>query len=356
MTPREKEIINLLKKNPGMSQQEIADELKITRSGVSAHINNLMTSGYILGRGYILREDTYVAILGGCNMDITGSTLDNLKERDSNPGKIEYSSGGVGRNICENLARLGVNTSLLSVVGRDDAGKNILTELNRINVDSSRVLITDGITPHYLAILDETRDMYVAISDMELIKNIDKDYVEKNKKIIENAEFTVMDTNLEEETLDYVLKNLKGKFLIDGVSTKKVMKIKDLLDKIYFLKVNIYEAQALSGLETDNIDRLGEDLINKGLESLVITAGGQGSYYFEKDFKMMRKPREVKVLSASGAGDAFMAGYAYGLYNDLEIEERMATAEAAARIALMSSESCSKDMNENNLKGEIYDY
>ena len=51
-----------------------------------------------------------------------------------------------------------------------------------------------------------------------------------------------------------------------------------------------------------------------------------------------------------------MAGYAYGLYNDLEIEERMATAEAAARIALMSSDSCSKDMNENNLKGEIYDY
>ncbi|MDU1176986.1 MAG: PfkB family carbohydrate kinase, partial [Peptoniphilus harei] len=100
---------------------------------------------------------------------------------------------------------------------------------------------------------------------------------------------------------------------------------------------------------------LGEDLINKGLESLVITAGGHGSYYFEKDFKMMRKPREVMIESASGAGDAFMAGYAYGLYNDLEIEERMASAEAAARITLMSAESCSKDMNENNLKGEIYD-
>ena len=79
MTPREKEIINLLKKNPGISQQEIADELKITRSGVSTHINNLMTSGYILGRGYILREDSYVAVLGGCNMDITGYSFDNLR-------------------------------------------------------------------------------------------------------------------------------------------------------------------------------------------------------------------------------------------------------------------------------------
>ena len=353
MTPREKEIINLLKKNPGISQQEIADELNITRSGVSTHINNLMTSGYILGRGYILREDSYVAVLGGCNMDITGYSFDNLKERDSNPGKIEYSSGGVGRNICENLARLDVNTTLLSVLGKDDAGKNILDELNRINVDTSKILLADGITPHYLAILDEDKDMFVAISDMDLLKNIDKDYVDRNKKIIENAEFTIMDTNLEEKTLDYVLKNLKGKFLIDGVSTKKVVKIKNLLDKIYFLKVNIYEAQALSGLETENIDRLGEDLIEKGLESLVITAGGKGAFYFEKDFKMMRKPEAVKVVNSSGAGDAFMAGYAYGLYKDFEIDKRMKAAEAAARIALKSVNSCSKDMNENNLKGEI---
>ena len=162
-----------------------------------------------------------------------------------------------------------------------------------------------------------------------------------------------MDTNLEEKTLDYVLKNLKGKFLIDGVSTKKVMKIRNLLDKIHFLKVNIYEAMALSGLETENIDRLGEDLIAKGLNSLVITAGGKGAFYFEKDFKMMRKPKEVDVVNASGAGDAFMAGYAYGLYNDFDIDKRMKAAEAAARIALKSADSCSKDMNENNLKGEI---
>ena len=131
------------------------------------------------------------------------------------------------------------------------------------------------------------------------------------------------------------------------------MKIRNLLDKIHFLKVNIYEAMALSGLETENIDRLGEDLIARGLESLVITAGGKGAFYFEKDFKMMRKPEPVDVVNASGAGDAFMAGYAYGLYNDFDIDKRMKAAEAAARIALKSADSCSKDMNENNLKGEI---
>ncbi|MBS6611260.1 MAG: winged helix-turn-helix transcriptional regulator [Peptoniphilus harei] len=355
MTPREREIINLIKKNPRISQQEIADELNITRPGVSAHINNLVTSGYILGRGYILREDNYVAILGGCNMDITGYSFDILRGKDSNPGKIKYSSGGVGRNICENLTRLGVSTTFLSVLGKDDAGKNILSELNSLNVDVSKVLITEGITPHYLAILDESKDMYVAVSDMDLIKNIDKNYIDKNKKIIENAKFTIVDTNLEEETLNYLLTNIEGKFLIDGVSTRKVMKIKNLLDKIYFLKVNIYEAQALVGIETREIEKLGDSLLNEGLNSLVITNGSNGSYYFDKNFKTKKESKKVDVVSASGAGDAFMAGYSYGLYNNFETEKRLLSAECAARITLKSHNSCSRELNENNLKGEMHD-
>ena len=50
-----------------------------------------------------------------------------------------------------------------------------------------------------------------------------------------------------------------------------------------------------------------------------------------------------------------MAGYAYGLYNDFDVEKRLLSADAAARITLTSPDSCSKEMNENNLKGEIYD-
>lgn len=353
MTPREKEIINLLKSNPTISQQEIANALNITRSGVSAHINNLVSAGYILGRGYILREENYITIIGGCNMDIVGSTTDVLRERDSNPGRIEYSSGGVARNICENLARLDVNCTFLSVLGQDDAGRNIMSELNSLNVDTSKIMITEGITPHYLAILDETKDMYVAVSDMELLKKLDEEYFEKNRGIVENADFVIMDTNLEKSFIEYAVKNVKSKFLVDAVSTAKAMKLKDVLDKIYFLKVNIYEAKALSGIESENIEEIGKDLINKGLETLVITAGEKGAYYFEKDLCIIKKSRPIEVVNASGAGDAFMAGYAYGLYNDLDIEDRLSTADAAARIALKSIGSTSKDMNENNLKGEM---
>ena len=84
MTPREREIMALLRKNPQISQREIAEKLNITRSGVSTHINNLAKNGYILGRTYILREDDYISVVGGANMDIVGSSYNKSIRKDSN--------------------------------------------------------------------------------------------------------------------------------------------------------------------------------------------------------------------------------------------------------------------------------
>lgn len=49
----------------------------------------------------------YIAGIGGANMDIHGKSDRQLIMRDSNPGSLHTSLGGVCRNICENLARLG---------------------------------------------------------------------------------------------------------------------------------------------------------------------------------------------------------------------------------------------------------
>ena len=94
MTNREQEILDLINKNPMISQNEIAETLGITRSSVAVHISNLIKKGYILGRGYIVRSNSYVAVVGGANIDIQGIPYDKLIYRDSNPGKVKFSLGG----------------------------------------------------------------------------------------------------------------------------------------------------------------------------------------------------------------------------------------------------------------------
>ena len=125
MTQREQEVLRLIEANPMISQQELADELGITRSSVAVHISNLVKKGYIAGKGYVLRSGVYAAVVGGVNMDIGGRSYGNLVAADSNPGVVTMSLGGVGRNIAHNLALLGDDVRMLKDFGDDLYGQRI---------------------------------------------------------------------------------------------------------------------------------------------------------------------------------------------------------------------------------------
>ena len=78
----------------------------------------------------------YIAGIGGANMDIHGKGDRKLIMRDSNPGSLHTSLGGVCRNICENLALLGTDVKLVTVVGDDYRGKNIISGCAAAGIDS----------------------------------------------------------------------------------------------------------------------------------------------------------------------------------------------------------------------------
>lgn len=357
MTPREREIINLIKKNPTISQQEIADALNIKRSSVAVHINNLSNQGYILGRSYILKEEPYVIIVGGANVDIMGYSNSKIIKNDSNLGRILESTGGVGRNIAENLSRLKLRTSLIAAIGEDNRGDFILRELKELGIETDNIFIfPEKRTSVYLAVLDENRDMDVAINDMGIVESLTPEVLSKKKNIIENAELCVLDTNLSKETLEFLLTNFKQKYFVDAVSIKKSDKIKNLLDRIYFLKANQYEAEYLSGIKIETMEdarKAAEELINRGLKSLVITMGEQGSIYADVRKMLEVKSEKMKIVNASGAGDAFMAGYVWAEFNDYSIKDRMKFATASSRIALMSEKTNSEYFTVNNIEKEI---
>lgn len=109
MTDREQQIMELLRQDPMLPQGEIARRLGITRSSVGVHLANLSKKGYILGKGYVLAEQTerYVVGIGAANVDLMGRSREPLVMEDSNPGFISMSVGGVTHNICENAARMG---------------------------------------------------------------------------------------------------------------------------------------------------------------------------------------------------------------------------------------------------------
>ena len=86
MTQREQQILEWIRQDPMISQEDLAQRAGITRSSVGVHISNLMKKGCILGKGYILPDSGYVAVAGAVNVDIGGQSAGPLVGRDSNPG------------------------------------------------------------------------------------------------------------------------------------------------------------------------------------------------------------------------------------------------------------------------------
>ncbi|WP_051259771.1 carbohydrate kinase [Peptoniphilus mikwangii] len=357
LTPRENEIMQLIKKNPAISQQEIADLLNIKRSSVAAHIKNLSSQGYILGRQYVLRDEPYVVVVGGANVDIVGYSDFKLIKNDSNPGRIIQSTGGVGRNIAENISRLNVRTSIISVIGDDDKGRFILNELNSLGIESDSIFVMhDCNTSVYLAILDENRDMDIAINDMEIINKLTPELIEKKQRMIENAICCIVDTNLTRETLEFLFKNINQKYFVDCVSVNKAEKLEGLLNNVYFLKANKYEAEFLSKVKIDSLEdakKSAKKIIEQGVNSVVITMGDEGSLYADEKDMLHVSSNTMDIVNASGAGDAFMAGYVYSYIKDYKLTERMKFATASSRIALMSEKTNSEKFTVKNIEGEV---
>jgi pseudouridine kinase len=358
MTNREEELLELIRKNPAISQNELAAALGITRSSVAVHITNLIKKGYILGKGYIVKEEDYICVLGGANMDIVGRPDKNLILRDSNPGRVKAALGGVGRNIAENLIHLGVPVKLISAVGEDIYGKKIMEHASRIGLDMKNSLVAGQIpTSTYLAILDENGDMKAAISQMDILDEISIDFIQGKKQVIENSRICVIDTNIPGDVINYVLDNFKNtKFFLDTVSSTKAMKIRNKIGSFHTIKPNRIEAELLSDIKIESIrdmEKAAEYFLDQGVKRVFITLGADGVFYHDgKAHRLIPNP-EVKVVNATGAGDAFLAALAFSDFNHYDVDESARFSMAAAIMALSCEETINPNISKENVNKKM---
>lgn len=194
MTERETEIFHIIQQNPAISQNELAAKLNLARSSVAVHIANLQKKGYILGKGYIVNESAYVLGVGAANVDIHGRSKKPIVMHDSNPGHMNTSAGGVTRNVCENLSRLGVSVKLISAVGTDVYADQIRRECQSAGIDISNLYVADGkASSTYMSMIDADGDMFVALSDMTVLQGLPLSFLSGKQSLIRGARLVTCD-------------------------------------------------------------------------------------------------------------------------------------------------------------------
>lgn len=272
-----------------------------------------------------------IAIIGGSNIDFIGKSYNYLVMKDSNPGSLRISFGGVARNICEAIARLGSKPTFVTTIGADTLGKDLKKELISLGV---KVVCpdTDKSSSSYLAIHDVDGDMKLALCENEIINLLDISYLKSIHEEIKDCDYLVLDTNLDEETIDYLFATYNDKkIIVDGISSAKVTKLQNHLEEIFFLKVNTYEAAVLN-------------LYNKPAH-LIVTKGSKSiSYYHDHQMEQIDITPAKKVVNATGAGDAMLGAICFSLDKGLDIRKAIDLGIKAANMSLHCEDAISHDI------------
>lgn len=296
-------------------------------------------------------NNPYILVLGASIVDIIGFSKKDYSPKDSIPGSIKISFGGVCRNIAENLARVGINTEFISTLGDDTNGMNILEHSKRIGykMDNSLVL-EDECTATYMAILNQDGEMESAIVDMESLNKMDKEFIDSKAHIFENAEYTIVDSD-NPELLEYVLKKFQGKtkFILDPVSANKATKISHLVKYFHTVKPNRLETEALCGLKIngdEDLQKAGRYFLDQGVENVFISLDADGIYYLTKDEEgTICQNDKIHIKNVTGAGDSFVAGLGYGYMNNMSIVETLKYAIAMSIITITHEETINPNMS-----------
>lgn len=302
----------------------------------------------------IVAENNYAVVIGGTNIDILGIPKKDLIYHDSNIGNVKTSLGGVGRNIAENLCRLGAKTHLISIIGDDPYGKLIKEESKKIGLRlEDSLTLKDELTSMYISILDGDGDMEIALSSMDNIKSMDIDFIKTKKDLIEASKVCIIDTNVPKDTLEYIVKNFKGTdFFVDTVSSEKAKKIKGLIGYFHTIKPNKIEAEILTGMKIDSDKDLEKTIRyfhGQGVKDVFITLSSQGVIFSDGDKISRLKAPKAKIVNATGAGDAFIASLSYGHMMDLSIDEKARLGVAASLLALSHENTINPNMSVENI-------
>lgn len=295
----------------------------------------------------------YVTVIGGANIDITGTPHYGLNPNDSNPGKTILSLGGVARNIAENLSRLNVNVEFITVLGGDGYSREITSSCKKLNISLEHsLIIPNERTSTYLCITNESGEMEVAISDMEIYRHITPDYLKEKLEVINNSKVCIVDTNIPEESLKYLMNNCNVPIFLDTVSTKKTEKIKDSIQNIHTLKPNIIEAEILSNMKINTIGDLEKAtniILEKGVKRLFISLGSKGVYYTDGTHKGNILPIETKVINTTGAGDSYIAAVVWAYLKNFDLEKSAKAGLSASYICINSNSTVSENISEEHI-------
>ena len=323
--PKKQQLLELIRANPFISQQELATSLGLSRPAVANYIAGLIRERKLLGRAYMLPDRRPVVCIGAANLDRKLRSLAGIALHTSNPASQSESFGGVARNIAENLARMGTPVALLTATGKDSSGAALLAHAEKLGIDLAGTLQLEGVASGtYTAVLDQDGEMVVALADMALYDRLDPAFVDSRQAQLAASALVVADLNLPLETVEALTtqaRRLDLPLVLVAVSEPKMARLPRDLSGVRLLVLNRGELAARVGRELASeaaLDAAMLEVRDQGARDLIVTRGAGGVLYTRGDEIVRLSAPAAEVTDVTGAGDAFAAAVCWSLLQDAD--------------------------------------
>jgi pseudouridine kinase len=294
-------------------------------------------------------NDTFIAselpvlVIGAAGMDMVGRLKSDLRPHTSNPAQIRHSFGGAARNVAENLLHLGTSVTLMTVLGTDEAGDNIIEAIGEAGANVEPILRSPNYpTGTYLAVVNTNGQLEYGLDDMRVLTELSPQHIHTHADLFAQSSLLFVDANLSKETLRTIIsiaRKAKLPICADPTSQEMAIKLVPYLKHLRLVVPNIGEVSILcdrkSGISKrrEAIDA-AKCLVSQGVEIAIVTMAEEGVCYATSETSGYIPPVRTHIIDPTGAGDALTAAVLFGLLNQMPIDDAVRLGVAAASLTL----------------------
>ena len=284
-----------------------------------------------------------VLAIGAACVDVIGRLRAEIHMGTSNPAQIRSSPGGVARNVAENLARLGQAVTLLSVIGEDENGSQLLQRTIDAGVNVDYIARTSQhSTGAYLGIINNDGELQLAVDDMRALNLLTSEYIRRHTHLFDDASLVFVDANLSKEALRTVISLARKANLpicADPASLVLAAKLSPHLKQLAMITPNHAEAallagQAFTASRRKEAIQAAKNLVGQGVKIAIIALAEFGVCYATSETNGHVPAIRAAIIDPTGAGDALTATVLFALLNDIPIDDAVRLGVAAASLTL----------------------
>lgn len=279
-----------------------------------------------------------IVVIGSMNMDLVVQTDEIPKVGETVLGNsLLQIPGGKGANQGVSIAKLKKDITFLGKVGKDSFGDELLLSMKNAGVNTE--FIGRETVPTGIAVInvDKNGNNNIVVI-VGANGEVDEEYLKENLKIIENSEIVVFQLEIPLKTVKSGLNMAKSLGKTTVLNPAPAMELDDdIIKDIDILIPNEHELERISNIkitDEDSIIEASRELINKGIEQIIVTLGSRGVMYIDKSRHEFFKAHKVKAVDTTAAGDSFIGGFVSSYIENKDIKKAIDMGQRTAALAI----------------------